>query len=236
MMSDQTNKFSFPSRGFYLVADKVAETDFFLTQLKSDTEYLQEFGFYFSAFVSAARSITFSLQAVMSHYPGFNEWYPMRQEKLKQISLARFFVEIRNHIQKVGGIPITHSGFMQDGLISASQVFVPIPDFKEVPEGEVTDLCQKYFVEVLNIIAECYRDFDVYADPRIIFTRRGLDKLGWTIEDLEESLGFPRGWTDVDWDKDHKDAKRLKVLSRYGGDELLEIFLEKYQIHIETTG
>ena len=105
-MSDQSTKFSFPSRGFYLVVDKVAETDFFLTQLKEYAQYLEEFGFYFSAFVSAARSITFSLQAVMSHYPGFQDWYLTRQEKLKQSELARFFVDLRNHIQKVGGIPI----------------------------------------------------------------------------------------------------------------------------------
>ncbi len=232
-MSDRSTKFSFPSRGFYLVVDKVAETDFFLTQLKEYAQYLEEFGFYFSAFVSAARSITFSLQAVMSHYPGFQDWYLTRQEKLKQSELARFFVDLRNHIQKVGRIPIAHSGFMQDGLFSTSQVFVPIPDLKKVPEGEVVELCHKYFVEVIHIIGECYRDFDVYADPRVMFTRRGLDKLGWTIEDLGESLGFPRGWTNVDWDNNDKDEQRLKALSRYGGDELFEIFLEKYQIHIE---
>lgn len=232
-MSDQVNKFTFPARGFYLVADKIAETDFFLSQLKNHAEYSQEFGFYFSAFISAARSITFSLQAVMSHYPGFEEWYPIRQEKLKQSSLARFFVNLRNHVQKVGGIPINHSGFMRDGIISNNQFFVPTEDIKKVPDGEVIDLCHQYLVEVLHLIGECYRDFDVYVDPRAIFTSKGLEKLGWTIEDLEESLGFPRGWTDIDSDDD-RDQQRLRVLSRYGGDELLEPFFEKYQVCIET--
>jgi hypothetical protein len=68
--------------------------------------YLPQFEFYLSAFVSAARSVTFALQAVMSKYPGFGEWYPSRRDHLAQSALARFFVTLRNHAQKVGTLPI----------------------------------------------------------------------------------------------------------------------------------
>ena len=82
----------------------------------------------------------------------------------------------------------------------------------------------------LAIVGECYRDFRSYIDPRAIFTLEGLAKLGWTIEDLEESLGFPRGWTDVTWERSDKSEKRLRALSRYGGDESLDELLDKYGI------
>ncbi|MBW4423328.1 MAG: hypothetical protein KME50_02395 [Nostoc desertorum CM1-VF14] len=234
-MNQKTDKFIFPEKGFYLVVDKVAETDYFLDMLKNKQDSYQEFKYIFSAFASAARSITFCLQAVMSKYPGFNEWYPQQQEKLKSSNLAKYFVELRNQVQKTGNIPITHSGFFGgqplEIVYSYRFEFAKDLNVKDIPDGEVLQLCHNYFTEVLEIICKCYRKFDVYVDPRIIFTMRGLEKLGWSIEDLEEALGFPRGYTDIeDWPEDNRIEIRLQVLSRYGSDEELEYFLSKYKI------
>ncbi|MCB9986164.1 MAG: hypothetical protein H6865_00800 [Rhodospirillales bacterium] len=69
-----SKKFEFPARGFYIVADKVAEADYFLEGLKHKSFHdYNEFGYQFSAFVSAARSITYALQAVMKEYPNFQD-------------------------------------------------------------------------------------------------------------------------------------------------------------------
>ncbi|PSR28291.1 MAG: hypothetical protein C7B46_19070 [Sulfobacillus benefaciens] len=227
-MENNETKFVFPRRGFYLVTDKVAETDFFLQKMQNFVG-TSEFGFYFSAFVSAARSITFSLQAVMSHYRDFSAWYRPHQRKLQESHLARFFVDLRNHNQKVGGFPIQYGGTLQDGDIEFQQWFVPTSDFNEVPQGDVIDLSRGYLCEVLQVIGDCCREFDAYIDPRVIFTPRGLTTLGWSIEDLEESLGFPRGWTDVFSEDTDGIEQRLRVLSRHGGDEELEFYLVKYQ-------
>ena len=229
-MNESREKFQFPSRGFYLVADKILETDYFLSQLKERSGYYEEFGFIFSAFLSAARSVTFSMQAVMSKYPGFDEWYKPRQQQLKNSNLAKFFVDLRNHSQKVGSIPIYHSGTMKDGHLQYRQEFVATADFRTVPEGDVIAISEKYFEKLLGIIGELYRDFDVYVNPRAIFTEKGLQSLNWTIEDLEESLGFPRGWTDIDWNGEDKNTHRLRLLSKHGGDEKLEYFFEKYSV------
>ena len=224
------NKFTFPNRGFHSVAEKVAETDYFLQKMKDCAQDIEEFGFLFSAFVSAARSTTFCLQTTMSGYPKFDEWYSPRQLRLKESSLATFFVELRNHIQKVGSPPLFYSGSSRDGVLEWTSEFLPTPDLQNVPAGDVVELSEAYFRLLLEILRECYIDYQAYIDPRATFTKEGLAELGWSIEDLEESLGFARGWTDIPWPDDDKDTQRLKELSRHGGDELMDVFFEKYEI------
>lgn len=229
-MPEKKDKFQFPVKGFYSVANKVGEADYFLDQLKQKAGVANEFGYIFSAFVSAVRSITFSLQAVMSHYPGFDMWYKPRQDKLKKSKMGRYFVKLRNHIQKVGDIPIIHSGSMVDGEINWFQEFTPLKEIKECPSGNVLVLAEDYFKLILKIISECYNDFVPYINPSTLFTLSGLEKLGWSIEDLEESLGFPRKWTDIPYDGNDKEGQRLRVLRRYGSEEIMEVYFEKYRV------
>ena len=91
-------------------------------------------------------------------------------------------------------------------------------------------LSESYFRLLLEILRECYLDYWAYVDPRAIFTTQGLDVLGWTIEDVEEAVGFPRGGTDIPWPDDEKDRARLKALNRYGSDEHMDVFFGKYNI------
>lgn len=67
-------KFVFPKRGIHLVSQKVGEADYFLEELKRIDPHVEEFNYVFSAFVSALRSITFTLQFVMKPYPNFDNW------------------------------------------------------------------------------------------------------------------------------------------------------------------
>lgn len=221
-------KFEFPSRGFHIVADKFGEADYFLELMREKEEHYKEFEYALSAFASAARSITFSLQAVMSKYPEFSKWYIPKQEELKKNKLAKFFLDLRNHLQKVGSVPVASSGSIVYGNFFSDTEFVPIPEIKEVPVGNVIKLAESYLIDVLEVLKECYHNFSAYVDPRAIFTTDGLSVLGWSIEDLEEALGFPRGYTDVEFEDGEKDKNRLKALSRYGGDEEMEQYFEKY--------
>lgn len=224
-------KYKFPSRGFHVVAEKVAEADYFLEKMKETQFFYREFSYNLSAFTAASRSITFSLQAVMSKYPGFDQWYVPHQAALKASMLAKYFLNLRNHIQKVGNVPISHTGSFQFGKVKHLSYFVDIDELKNSPEGEVVDLSEKYFVKILTIIEQCYRDFWVYVDPRAIFTEKGLSMLGWTIEDIEEAGGLPRGWTDLPYDGEDKSFQRLRLLSReFCGDEMMEAYFAKYGI------
>lgn len=224
-----TEKFEFPSRGFHIVATKVGETDYFLEKLKEVQGNYDEFSYVLSAFSSAARSITFSLQAVMSKYPNFEEWYKPHQKILKTNSLARYFVDLRNYLQKVGEVPVGHTGTMRDGKIQHVSFFMNIDSLKEAPAGEVTRLAKEYFLEILKVVESCYRDYWIYVDPRALFTTEGLSKLGWTIEDIEDCGGLPRGYTDVPYDSEDKEIQRLRLLSReFQDDEMMEQYFEKY--------
>jgi len=224
-------KFEFPARGFYIVATKVGEAEYFLEQLKGAQGHYRVFSYNLSAFVSAVRSITFSMQAVMSKYPNFPEWYALHQQVLKEDLLAKYFLNLRNLTQKVGTVPVGHTGMMRDGEIIHLSYFVSVEELKDAPNGEVTKLATQYFKSILSLVKKCYEDFWAYVDPRAIFTEKGLDFLGWTIEDIEESVGLPRGWTDITGNPNENRTERLALLQReYQGDEMMEDYFSKYEL------
>jgi hypothetical protein len=80
---------------FGLVEDKIYEIDFFLRKKKECTSP-QDCKYYVRAFFSASRSVTFILQSSMKGSGGFESWYTLQQEKLKQSGLAKNFEDMRN--------------------------------------------------------------------------------------------------------------------------------------------
>jgi len=59
------------------------------------------------------------------------------------------------------------------------------------------------------VVFDCYQDFGAIVDPSKYYTMENLDQLGISIEDVEEELGFPRGWTQL---PDANSEKRLAAL------------------------
>jgi len=66
---------------FGVVENKLREAEFFLDQLRDASRLSFEADCYFSAFVSAARSVTFAMQASLKGVPGFRDWYGSAQER-----------------------------------------------------------------------------------------------------------------------------------------------------------
>ncbi len=227
-MNTKPKKFEFPAKGFHIVGSKVGEADYFLGQLEKTKDEYEIFKYNLSAFASAARSISFHIQSVMRHYPGFNEWYEVRQNILKKNELAKFFLNLRNLTQKEDEPPVGFTGKMRNGVIRHHAFFWDYKNNEYRPIGDVVDLSKEYLITLLEITYECYRDFSVYVDPRAIFTKQGLAKLGWCIEDIEEAVGLPRGFTDIQ-NGVNNDDERLKLLQRdYQGDEVMEQYFDKY--------
>lgn len=190
-----------------LIERKVAEADFFLNAMQDSGFDIFGFYCYFSAFLSASRSVTFTLQAVMSGTPGFDEWYEIARQPLKEDSRARFFVQLRNIATKTGEVGIIggSSRRMKDGSTLITHHFDPeltrsLPE--DIRNQDVTSMSRYYMKLLIELVSkweQWYYTEVPGADPS---TRFG------TPEELEEALGLPIGWTDVGL----SDEQRMRIL------------------------
>ena len=184
------------TRSFGLVDYKVQEAEFFLLEVhrygrKIDFRAVQ---FCVSAFVSAARSITFAMQASLKAHPAFDAWYAPRQEALRKEPLSRFFHEFRTVTQHIGENVVSGGSHSKEGTF---YYFQPCPDLPNVPDLDVITACDTYFRGVLVLVYDCYVHLRNVVDGQWYFTEENFRHLGKTIEDAEEELGIPRGWTDI---------------------------------------
>jgi uncharacterized HAD superfamily protein len=233
-------------RSFGLVEDKVYEADFFLEKIR-DCTHPQECNYYFSAFLSASRSITFSLQACMSDVDGFDEWYKEMQEKLKKNEMAKKFVEMRNVSQKVGEHFITSGSFYTDekGKTKCRFYFQDESTYYRIGENprqvlleqmfsgklfdhkeeDVATQCEKNFILLIEIIYDCFQNFGDVIDPAKYYTLENLDRLGISIEDIETRLGFPQGYTKVEG---ISDEDRIRLLRESEPSSEIDYIFMKY--------
>jgi hypothetical protein len=183
------------ARSFSLVEHKVAEADFFLSQIPA-CEY-NFFGAqcYVAAFASSARSVTFALQSCLADVVGFKEWYAEQQASLRSDPLARFFHEFRRVNQHIGENLV--GGGSGGPNIKPLYWFTPTRELPHVPSEDVETACTNYMRAVVAVVYQCYIDFGPQVDPHQHYTAENFADLSRTIEDAEEELGFPRGWTDI---------------------------------------
>lgn len=223
------------ARTFQIVEFKIAETDFFLDKLEQttfDSIHFFEARNYLSAFLASSRSITFSLQASLTDISGFKEWYNKHQQVMRQNRLAKYFLEARNNSQKVGYYPLTGGRTYRDGnnLLRAEYYFdtftKELAEF--VPTDDVLTACKKYFKMLLEVIFDCYQNFGTVIDPEQYFSFENIKKTGKTIEDFEQELGYPRGWTNLAGATDDERLKAIRNEIRYDDiDHILIKYLGK---------
>ena len=221
-------------RCFQIVEYKIAETDFFLTKLKGTIHTEEVFvgaRYYLSAFLSASRSITFALQATMKDIPDFKEWYEQHQNKLRQNDLAKYFLEVRNLSQKVGYYPLTSGRIFRDENNQRQiEYFFDLLDFGEdvsspIPQEDVLTACNKYFILLLELVCDCFKNFGNIIDPEKYFVF-SITEAGKSLEDIEEELGCPRGYTKIE---SIPDEERIRILHReFKKDVTIDYVFEKY--------
>jgi|RhiMetdeSRZDD1v2_1073273.scaffolds.fasta_scaffold196017_3 hypothetical protein len=190
---------------FGVVENKLREAEFFLDQLRDASRLSFEADCYFSAFVSAARSVTFAMQASLKGVPGFRDWYESAQEQLKTDPLAPFFVEIRNEVLHTGTNPLNRVSLnhLRDDLARQLHAdrrghVLVLPDAQRRDSTvlvDAVDACEQYFSSLVSVVYECYSAFKTVVDGRWYFTEANFNSLGKTFEDALVELGFPRTWT-----------------------------------------
>jgi hypothetical protein len=90
----------------------VHEAHYFIHQLIDNYHYPHPIRFYLSAFLNAARSITWMLQKELAGRDGFAEWYQSRRQRMKEDLDLRFLNDLR--------VGVTH----QASLVPASTAWV----------------------------------------------------------------------------------------------------------------
>ncbi len=75
--------------------DKFRESHYFIERMMIEYHNAMAFRYNLNAFLQALRSVTFVLQKELSHWDGFREWYPARQQTMKDDPLLRSFADGR---------------------------------------------------------------------------------------------------------------------------------------------
>lgn len=208
------------SRSFDNVDFKLAEADFFLEKIQSSALELFECNFYFSAFLSAARSVTFALQAVMAEVDGFPDWYAKQQEVLRTSETARRFKNLRNEALKTGDLTVTGGSFKR-GKVT---LFVTLPDGRSsADQVDAVAAATDYLRRLVKLVFECYIAFGPVIDPEQHYSTENLKQTGRTVDDVDEELFGIRGWTSG-----VQDAERLRLLRQSQPGCRVDYLFERY--------
>lgn len=187
------------ARSVDIVEYKVQQTHFFLEKLReADLDFFAAQCFV-DAFAASARSITFSMQSALNDMPGFAEWYEDRQALLRKDAVCKFFHDYRTVSIHIGDT-VLRGGTMKrsnSGHLVVEYFFTAIPDLTNVPQGNVLCICTDYFRFLIGCVYEMMITFKYQLDDRWYFTPDNFSRIGKSIEDAEEELGLPRGWTAV---------------------------------------
>lgn len=188
--------------------ERLLEAEYFLVRLPG--AHSLEFQALLNAFLSASRSVTFLLQSSMARVLGFDEWYLTRQQEMSADKAMRFFLNLRNISQKQGPVSYVGGGLWGGGTTYQFVAgHVAVPD--QLKGRNVAECCGEQ-VSKLAILLLAYREaFPFHACPGRAFTEEGMTALGYTMNDVEESLGLPTGYVTL---VDIPIREKLRILSR----------------------
>ena len=197
------------------LVNKIYEVDYFLSQLNDCDNKIAKAGYVFSAFVTSARSVSFVIQYLGKDLDGFEKWYEIKQNFLKNCEISRYLLKWRNHTQKTGELPILTSSSNEDMKSNVSFGFSKqlgiAPKFND--SDDVGSLCYYYFLIMLKISYDFLNQFECnFHDSESIkqrlnsihdnspdikwFTETEIEKIAHTtpamkVKKLIEKYGMP---------------------------------------------
>lgn len=193
-------------KSFGIVEEKLFEAEFFYRKISGSSPTPVEGRFYFSAFVSASRSVTLALQTSLEGVDGFSGWYDGARANLRSDKLAPYFIQLRNAMVHEGGNPLNEVPieFLRDfltvsflsGTTPQRFLIASLPESSKPVMLDAVVACKEYFISLLSVVFDCYEHFKNVVDPKWYFTRDNFQSHGKTIGDALVELGFPRNWLD----------------------------------------
>lgn len=234
----------YTDNNFDTVDHKLAETEFFLQHLFHSDSF--EFNCYFSAYLSASRTVTLALQRFY-HIPGFESWYESHRDRLKSDELAKKFLSLRNDHVHGGRYPV--SGSVHH--LGKSVYFVKSCSEAEPSIDDIAVAARKNFITLLEIVYDCYVVFGPHIDPQQHYTRENFSKTGRGIDDaeleiwgwvcthlVEEGFGEDDGWHELHGHVDECHINHLfySYLGRPTPQPLLPDYLEEIALSPEDQG
>jgi hypothetical protein len=158
------------SLAFDTIDEKVAETEFFLQEMCGCALQL-EFKWYLSAFLSAARTTTLTLQRFEDAVPGFAAWYGPHQRRLAGNRLARSFLQMRNEHIHGGPYPIRGSMCRGRTVEHYFQLNTSGKAAEVTTLPHIVQASTEYFLQLLEIVYDCYAKLGVHFDPQQYYTK-----------------------------------------------------------------
>lgn len=180
------------------VEERLLEAEYFARRLGGQS-VRNRFGYELNAFLAAARSVTFLLQKEMAKVPGFPNWWDKQRYLLARDAAAAFFLTLRNYSQKEGRVSVVGSAFASGSKRRWSYRFAgnadPVPP--ALLHRDIADCCREHIAKLARIVLACTKAFPYQTCPRRALTPEGVEALQLSLHDIEEYLGFPRGWTEI---------------------------------------
>jgi len=160
---------------------KIQEAEYFLSKMKQFFEDDNTFAYNLSAFLSAARSITWYMQKQYKQRDGFAEWYCPHQIKMSADSELEYLNKVR--VEDVHRKPVlsgatrelTMTGdiiLVKDGASVAEQAKEAEPKpptqsrqktvrrwFPEFRQVEVIEFCENQLTKLAKMVEECENRF-----------------------------------------------------------------------------
>jgi len=155
---------------------KLLEVNYFLEQMKNTQSSRDAFKYNLSAFLSAARSVTFVMQSEFRRVSGFNDWYSQKQVETEGDDLMKFLKDKRNITVKQEPVrpralvsvtnnepPIIindHMSFVikrASGTVERSESIPPRPQPQPKAQAQTTVEWLWYFVELpdKDVVSVC---------------------------------------------------------------------------------
>lgn len=172
---------------FDVVEQKIAEAEFFLSKMAKAGSSKFEFECYLSAFLASSRTSTLALQQ-FKHVEGFEDWYSKHRKALKDSSIAKFFLDLRNAHLHGGQYPV-RGGVFHRG--TARYEFRTTESREPVPSSDIVSACRNFFILILEIVHNSYVDLGVRIDSQQYYTKEHFSTLGRSINDAEIEI---YGW------------------------------------------